>query len=97
MIECTPLRVDTIVSRASAHGRSTINPHFSPHCTLTLCIRHLQCVKIEIGRVDYYGRGPWHLLARYAHTRMHALYRAHLENILGKVGDIQGKNSPMYS
>ena len=31
----------TIVSRASAHGRSTINPHFSPYLALARCTGHL--------------------------------------------------------
>ena len=48
---------NTVVSRVSAHGRSTINPHFSPYWALARCTGHLQYATIERGGVDYYGRG----------------------------------------
>ena len=53
----------TVVFRASAHGCSTINLHFSPYWALAWCTGHLLCVKIEIGGVDLWA---WYLHARYA-------------------------------
>ena len=51
-------RTYTIVSQVSAHGCSTINPHFSPYWALARSTGRLQCATIEKGGIDYYyGRG----------------------------------------
>ena len=63
----------TVVSRARTHGRSTINPHFSPYWALAKCTGRLQCVNFEIDLdcINFYGRGT----CRYtrAHAHMHTL------------------------
>ena len=91
MFYCVSIR--TVVSWASAHGRSTINPHFSPYWALAWCTGHLQYVKIEISGVDLW---TWCLYARYtcAHTRVWTLYYRARSMTLGKVQEILG---PMYS
>ena len=45
----------TVVSRVSAHGRSTITPRFSVYWALTRDTGRLPCVKIEIGGADCVG------------------------------------------
>ena len=45
----------TVVSRVSAHGRSTITPRFSVYWALTRDTGRLSCVKIEIGGADCVG------------------------------------------
>ena len=45
----------TVVSRVSAHGRSTITPRFSVYWALTQDTGRLPCVKIEIGGADCVG------------------------------------------
>ena len=45
----------TIVSRVSAHGRSTITPRFSVYWALTRDTGRLLCVEIEIGGADCVG------------------------------------------
>ena len=45
----------TVVSRVSAHGRSTITPRFSVYWALTRDTGRLPCVKIEIGGADGVG------------------------------------------
>ena len=47
--------VYTVVSRVSAHGRSTITPRFSVYWALTRDTGRLPCVKIEIGGADCVG------------------------------------------
>ena len=47
--------VHTVVSRVSAHGRSTITPRFSVYWALTRDTGRLPCVKIEIGGADCVG------------------------------------------
>ena len=49
------LVVTTVVSRVSAHGRSTITPRFSVYWALTRDTGRLPCVKIEIGGADSVG------------------------------------------
>ena len=49
------LLYSTIVSRVSAHGRSTITPRFSVYWALTRDTGCLPCVEIEIGGADCVG------------------------------------------
>ena len=52
---CQYARGNTVVSRVSAHGRSTITPRFSVYWALTRDTGRLPCVKIEIGGADCVG------------------------------------------
>ena len=47
--------VVTVVSRVSAHGRSTITPRFSVYWALTQDTGRLPCVIIETGGADCVG------------------------------------------
>ena len=71
--------------------------HFLPYWALALCIGHLECVKIELNIGANQLLWVWHLLGMRTCTNacsiiLWSMFAWHL----GKVQDIQGKNSPSY-
>ena len=93
----------TVVSRVSAHGRSTITPRFSVYWALTRDTGHLPCVKIEIGGADCMGMATTKCVPR-THARMacnvvRALCGAHTRVSVSSISELllYKNKSPKYS